>query len=130
MRAQSARVPPEWAGRPSGPMRAASYPFPCAGPCGAVCAAGTHAQPFRDYNMAGSLPAAGPNGSACAARATGACARGSAGTLCAARSRRILYWRARSCRRKAERVYAPDGAGYVHARDDFEARADKLPRLM
>ena len=46
LRAQSARVPPEWAGRPFGPMRAASYPFPCAGPCGAVCAAGTHAQPF------------------------------------------------------------------------------------
>ena len=32
--------------------------------------------------------------------------------------------------RAAERLYAPGGAGYVHAREDFEARADKLPRLM
>ena len=32
--------------------------------------------------------------------------------------------------RALERRYAPGGAGYVYARDDFEARADKLPRLM
>ena len=99
LRAQSARVPPEWAGRPSGPMRAAAtlsrVPAPAA-PSAPLAR-------MRSPSATTTWPAAGPSGSACAARATGACARGSAGTLCAARSRRILYWRARSCRRKRVR---------------------------
>lgn len=127
MRAQSPRVPPEWAGQPAGPMREASFAFPCVGPCGAMCAAGTLAQPYRDYNMASSRGEWQRMCSACwRTRARHRWGQVRVHVAYAVLARTLLSAHARA----AERAYAPGGAGYVHARDDFEARADKLPRLM
>ena len=130
MRAQSPRVPRDWAGRPFGPMLAASFPFPCVGPCGAVCAAHTLAQPYRDRDMAGSRSEWQRMCPACCG-APRMCARARWGKVRArvpygVLARALLSARARA----AERVYAPGGAGYVLVRDEFEARAQKLPRLM
>ena len=128
MRAQSPRVPPEWAGQPAGPMREASFPFPCVGSCGAMCAAGTLAQPYRDYNMAGSRGEWQRICRACCGRMR---ARVRWGKIRAHAAYAVLARALLSAQGRAlERRYAPGGAGYVYARDDFEARADKLPRLM
>ena len=130
MRAQSPRVPPEWAGQPAGPMREASFPFPCVGPCGAICAAGTLAQPYRDYNMAGSRGEWQRICRACCGRMRARVRWDNirrALTAYSLLAHALLPAQARA----AKRAYAPGGAGYMYARDDFEAcvHARKQQRL-
>ena len=85
-------------------------------------------QPFRDYNMAGSRAEWQRMCRACYGRVRARVrwdAVRRALTAYSLLARALLSAQARA----AERVYAPGGAGYVLARDDFEARAQKQPRL-
>ena len=113
------RAPPGWAGRPTGPMRAASFPFPCLGPCGVVCSAGTLAQPFRDYQMAGSRGEWQRMCRACYGRMRARDLWGRARALAAyaVLARALLSARVRA----VERVWAHGGVGYLCVRDHFEA---------
>ena len=121
--------------RPSGP---AIRPARCARPASLfrVSAPAAPCAPqarLRSPTATTTWPAAAASGSAYAARA--ACGRMRArvrwGKIRAHAAYAVLARALLSAQGRAlERRYAPGGAGYVYARDDFEARADKLPRLM
>jgi len=122
------RAPIGWDGKPVGPLRPARFEFPCIGPCHRTCAVGIFAQPHHDASFAG--PRAWQR--MCRAcflplrvRALWAKVRRAHSSYVARVMARGLL---RAHARAAERVYAPGGIGYVHARDEFVRASVKRAR--
>ena len=130
---QPRRVPVGWNGAPCGPTRSATHSFPCIGPCGRMCEAGTLAQPFFDAALTASTHREQQRKwqrmcSACYVRER-AKALWAKGRRCARAYGVLARGLLQALARATERVYAPGGIGFVQARDEFEA-SEKRARLM